>query len=405
MLAEDVKPDSEEQSEPTKTVDLNRDDALQISIADALNEQDIVKFTVHTKTSLERFQKRDFQVTRQHEEFVWLHDRLVEDPDYAGLLIPPCPPKPDFSQSHGKLAKLQAGDSSMTPEEIEKLKQEIQGEYLAAFQKTVAMHEVFLLRLVTHPIFRENARLQAFLEFQDDLACKSKSRTERAGNYLKSLAKNFDSSLANFKEADEFFEDQRSFVTRYINMIKDAKTKCGNKVQRRQQLVAALGRVGVAETHLGHMYPVENRVGEILRQVGDFTGKAQTIEKKLAAKEDLKLLDLLVYYAADAVAARELMMRRVKALQEQDRSAKALVKAQASGKKVLESQDAAKAAEERAVEISKSAKEELNTFKKRRVAAFRKGIVQYTQTQMRQAQEQYRLWKGLLGELKGEPVE
>ena len=44
----------------------------------------------------------------------------------AVLQIPPCPPKPDFSQSHGKLATLKAGDATMTPEEVEKLKHEIQ---------------------------------------------------------------------------------------------------------------------------------------------------------------------------------------------------------------------------------------------------------------------------------------
>lgn len=33
----------------TKVVDLMQDDSLRVTIADALNEQDIVKFTVHTK--------------------------------------------------------------------------------------------------------------------------------------------------------------------------------------------------------------------------------------------------------------------------------------------------------------------------------------------------------------------
>ena len=47
--------------------------------------------------------------------------------DGVAAQIPPCPPKPDFTQSHSKLAKLKAGDSTMTPEEIERLKQEIQG--------------------------------------------------------------------------------------------------------------------------------------------------------------------------------------------------------------------------------------------------------------------------------------
>jgi hypothetical protein len=45
------------------------------------------------------------------------------------------------------------------------------------------------------------------------------------------------------------------------------------------------------------------------------------------------------------------------ALQDQERAEKALVKAQASNKKVIESQDAEKAAKERAEEITASAKE------------------------------------------------
>jgi hypothetical protein len=35
----------------TKAVDLTQDDSLHVNIADALNEQDIVKFTVHTKVN------------------------------------------------------------------------------------------------------------------------------------------------------------------------------------------------------------------------------------------------------------------------------------------------------------------------------------------------------------------
>ena len=34
------------------------------------------------------------------------------------------------------------------------MKQELEAEYLAMFKKTVAMHEAFLTRLATHPVFR-----------------------------------------------------------------------------------------------------------------------------------------------------------------------------------------------------------------------------------------------------------
>jgi len=48
---------------------------------------------------------------------------------------------------------------NLTKEEFNKMKQELEAEYLATFKKTVAMHETFLTRLATHPIFR-------YLKFQ-----------------------------------------------------------------------------------------------------------------------------------------------------------------------------------------------------------------------------------------------
>lgn len=62
--------------------------ALQkVDISDALSEKDRVKFTVHTVTTLPGFAKTDFCVVRQHEEFVWLHDRIEENDDYGGYIV------------------------------------------------------------------------------------------------------------------------------------------------------------------------------------------------------------------------------------------------------------------------------------------------------------------------------
>lgn len=126
-----------------------------MDISDALSEKDKVKFTVHTKTTLPEFQKPDNLVVRQHEEFVWLHDRFEENEEYAGYIvrkvfriavlaciqrtvslhmsidllsrqIPPCPPRPDFDASREKLQKLGEGEGNMTREEFNKMKQELE---------------------------------------------------------------------------------------------------------------------------------------------------------------------------------------------------------------------------------------------------------------------------------------
>lgn len=63
------------------------DNCLAVDISDALSEKDKVKFTVHTRTSLPGYAKSDFLVVRQHEEFVWLHDRFEENEEYGGYIV------------------------------------------------------------------------------------------------------------------------------------------------------------------------------------------------------------------------------------------------------------------------------------------------------------------------------
>lgn len=63
------------------------ENTLHVEISDALSEKDKVKFTVHTRTTLPGFVKQDNNVVRQHEEFVWLHDRFEENEEYAGYIV------------------------------------------------------------------------------------------------------------------------------------------------------------------------------------------------------------------------------------------------------------------------------------------------------------------------------
>jgi sorting nexin-5/6/32 len=39
------------------------------------------------QTTLPDFEKQEFSVVRQHEEFVWLHDRFEENEEYAGFIV------------------------------------------------------------------------------------------------------------------------------------------------------------------------------------------------------------------------------------------------------------------------------------------------------------------------------
>lgn len=71
---------------PTTSIPLG-ENTLLVDISDALSEKDKVKFTVHTRTTFPTYAKKDFFVVRQHEEFIWLHDRFEENEEYAGYIV------------------------------------------------------------------------------------------------------------------------------------------------------------------------------------------------------------------------------------------------------------------------------------------------------------------------------
>lgn len=170
------------------------DDSLLVDISDALSERDRVRFTVHTRTKLAQFAKPVMSVVRQHEEFIWLHDCLEDNDQYAGYIIPPAPPRPDFDSSREKLQRLGDGEANMTKDEFAKMKQELESEYLAIFKKTVAMHEMFLQRLAAHPKFRLDNNFKIFLEYENELAVRCKSKKERLAGSIQNIGK----SLTDF---------------------------------------------------------------------------------------------------------------------------------------------------------------------------------------------------------------
>jgi sorting nexin-5/6/32 len=112
----------------------------------------------------------------------------------------------------------------MTKEEFGKMKQELESEYLAMFKKTVQMHEVFLSRLAAHPGFRHDSNFRVFLEYNADLSVRSKNTKEKFGGFVKSLSKNADElRLSSQKDTDQFFEDQKKFLSDYNIKI---RTSC-----------------------------------------------------------------------------------------------------------------------------------------------------------------------------------
>uniref|UniRef100_A0A4W4EE34 PX domain-containing protein n=1 Tax=Electrophorus electricus TaxID=8005 RepID=A0A4W4EE34_ELEEL len=353
-------------------VDLQTDATLQVDISDALSERDKVKFTVHTKSTLPNFKQNEFSVVRQHEEFIWLHDSFVENEDYAGFIIPPAPPRPDFDASREKLQKLGEGEGSMTKEEFTKMKQELEAEYLAIFKKTVAMHEVFLCRVAAHPVLRKDLNFHVFLEYNQDLSVRGKNKKEKLEDFFKNVVKSADGVIvAGVKDVDDFFEHEKTFLLEYHNRVKDASIKSDRMIRSHKSAADDI-----------------NRIASTLYTLG-------TQDSTDVCKFFLKVSELFE-------KTRDLLYRRGRALVDYENANKALDKARAKNKDVLQAETTQQVCCQKFEKISESAKQELIDFKTRRVAAFRKNLVELAELELKHAKGNLQLLQSCLAVLKGD---
>uniref|UniRef100_A0A667XMU8 Sorting nexin n=1 Tax=Myripristis murdjan TaxID=586833 RepID=A0A667XMU8_9TELE len=382
-------------------VDLQTDATLQVDISDALSERDKVKFTVHTKSTLPNFKQSEFSVVRQHEEFIWLHDSFVENEDYAGYIIPPAPPRPDFDASREKLQKLGEGEGSMTKEEFTKMKQELEAEYLAIFKKTVAMHEVFLCRVAAHPVLRKDLNFHVFLEYNQDLSVRGKNKKEKLEDFFKNVVKSADGVLvAGVKDVDDFFEHEKTFLLEYHNRVKDASAK-SDRMIRSHKSTHTTALLRILLHHYAYYCTTTVKVEQLL--MTDVSSHLlQKIEARVAADEDLKLADLLKYYLRESQAAKDLLYRRGRALVDYENANKALDKARAKNRDVLQAETSQQLCCHKFEKISESAKQELIDFKTRRVAAFRKNLVELAELELKHAKGNLQLLQSCLSVLKGD---
>uniref|UniRef100_A0A8D0PJ84 Sorting nexin 32 n=1 Tax=Sus scrofa TaxID=9823 RepID=A0A8D0PJ84_PIG len=447
------------------SLNLQGDSSLQVEISDAVSERDKVKFTVQTKSCLPHFAQTEFSVVRLHEEFIWLHDAYVENEDYAGLIIPPAPPRPDFEASREKLQKLGEGDSSVTREEFAKMKQELEAEYLAIFKKTVAMHEVFLQRLAAHPTLRRDHNFFVFLEYGQDLSVRGKNRKELLGGFLRNIVKSADEALitgmSGLKEVDEFFEHERTFLLEYHPRIRDACLRADRVMHSHKCLADDYIPISAALSSLGTQEV--NQLKMSFLKLAELFERLRKLEGRVASDQDLKLSDMLRYYTRDSQAAKvrggpraelvpggrwdwggragrpgpgilctcrpqDLLYRRLRALADYENASKALDKARTRNREVRAAESHQQLCCQRFERLSDSAKQgkargsgapatglptlpgspclsspELMDFKSRRVSSFRKNLVELAELELKHAKASTLLLRNTLVILKGEP--
>jgi len=384
-------------------VDLDSVDSgsLQVKISDALSERDKVKFTVQTNTGMPEFQKSEFSVLRFHEDFLWLHDVIQENPTYAGFIIPPKPQTPDFYPSQDKLQKLGDSESGvLTKEEYAKVKQELEAEYLAIFKKTVAQHEVFLQRLANHPSMKNDRNFHVFLEFESELNVRGKNKKEKLVGMFSTFQKTGDELLLGNtqKDVDDFFENEKTFLVNYNQQLKEASLKADKATFARKELADNFIKLSASIIKIAS---VEGpKLESFLSKLSDTLEKVRKIESRLAADEDLKLTDCMKYHCWDTTAAKDLLFRRLRCLANYEKANKELDLARTRNKDVAAAENRQTEACATFEKLSNSARTELAMQKKTRVEHIRSSLGQLVELEIKQGKAHCELLKEAIGELR-----
>ncbi|XP_076245636.1 sorting nexin 6 isoform X4 [Calliopsis andreniformis] len=313
---------------------------------------------------------------------------------------------PDFDASREKLQKLGEGEGNMTREEFNKMKQELEAEYLATFKKTVAMHEMFLTRLANHPVFRNDHNLRVFLEYDQDLCVRGKNKMEMFGGLVKSFSTTTDEYYlsATVKDVNDFFDQEMTFLQTYHHNLKEATARADRQTAKHKDVADSYIKIS---TNLLQLATTDNgKLERFLTKIAETFEKLRKVEGRVASDEDLKLSDTLRYYMRDTAAAKRLLFRRLKALHAYESANRALEKARAKNKdvhaavEVAEAEQAQTEACEKFEQMSEKGKEELTDFKTRRVTAFRKNLIELTELEIKHAKAHAELLKKCLSVLR-----
>lgn len=157
-------------------------------------------------------------------------------------------------------------------------------EYLATFKKTVAMHEVFLTRLASHQIFREDSHLHVFLEYDQDLCARPKGKLQQLGGLVKSLGSTTDQYYlsATVRDVNDFFEQQSNSLTEYHSQLKEATMRTDKMTEKHKELADSYIKISAGILQLANNDP--GPLDKFLSKVADTFEKARVSSSILEIK-------------------------------------------------------------------------------------------------------------------------
>uniref|UniRef100_A0A2K6D4Y4 PX domain-containing protein n=1 Tax=Macaca nemestrina TaxID=9545 RepID=A0A2K6D4Y4_MACNE len=235
-----------------------------------------------------------------------------------------------------------------------------EAEYLAVFKKTVSSHEW----LSSHPVLSKDRNFHVFLEYYQDLSVRWKNTKEMFGGFFKIL-------FTGVKEVDDFFEQENNFLINCYNRIKDSCVKSHKMTRSHKNVADDYIHTAACLHSLALEEPTV--IKKYLLKVAELFEKLRKVEGRISSDEDLKLTQLPRFYMLNIEAVRISYIDAPKPSLTMRTQTKLWIRPSLKSKDI------------KLAELSKSAKEELINFKRKKVAAFRKNLIEMSEMEIQHA--------------------
>lgn len=196
------------------------------------------------------------------------------------------------------------------------------------------MHEVFLQRLASHSVFRNDSHLKVFLEYDQDLCAKPRKKMDLFGGLVRNLSKTTDELYlgATVRDVNDFFENEMQFLTEYHANLKEAASRSEKMAKKHKELADSYIKISSCLLQLSTTE--QSSMEKFCAKTADIFEKMRNMEGRVASDQDLKLVDTLKYYQRDSNAAKALLVRRLRCLATYEGANRNLEKARQRNKDV-----------------------------------------------------------------------
>lgn len=257
-------------------------------------------YHIFQENTVESFDIHKGEVQRKYEDFKWLHDRMREDSDYAGVLIPYLPPRLVFyADNPDELASSAAAAGESDGSDPTTL---VQADLQDQLQKRTKQLELFLRELVALRDLHSNVNLQVFLTFEEELNPRKPSWFESLRGGVSGGRRSLPSV-----DPDPAFERHRQNNEIYLTALTRAARPCQEVVISRKRVVPALRLMCKAVAALGSS---PNWKGAGIGMLARGLVRDQEHQLLIAEAYDGCLFEMLSHRSNVCESIRDLHLRR-----------------------------------------------------------------------------------------------